>query len=352
MSDSADLRARIAGSVHKSVHLRGRDCDWSEQARGFKEWWHFTVHAPELDLVVNFSLSDELGPTARPGSVIPRVGCLVHRGRWHGDIDSIPRGKVRARRGERLLELAHNRVQFEDGAFQIDVTLQDQPIKLSLRLVPLSLPLQINDFQIQGSAPMNWLVVPRLLATGWVRIGEERFSIEQAPAYHDHNWGGFRWGANFTWEWGYALPTEPSNPWSLVFVRLSDRARVQDFMQGLFVWRSGRQERAFSAGEIAVSHRGLLRQKRVLKLPRVMGLVAPGTVSDVPERFEVEARRDADWLRVRFDAEDLAQIVVPNDDDLGLTVINEVTGTVRVEGVIERERIEFQVRSLFEFLHA
>jgi hypothetical protein len=123
-------------------------------------------------------------------------------------------------------------------------------------------------------------------------------------------------------------------------------------MQGLFVWRSGRQERAFSAGEIAVSHRGLLRQKRVLKLPRVMGLVAPGTVSDVPERFEVEARRDADWLRVRFDAEDLAQIVVPNDDDLGLTVINEVTGTVRVEGVIERERIEFQVRSLFEFLHA
>ena len=82
------------------------------------------------------------------------------------------------------------------------------------------------------------------------------YSLDGSPAYHDHDWGHFRWGRDFAWEWGFSLPEDPSNPWSLVFVRMSDRSRHQAYTQAVFVWRREATHRTFLDHEIGIATRG------------------------------------------------------------------------------------------------
>jgi hypothetical protein len=52
-------------------------------------------------------------------------------------------------------------------------------------------------------------VVPAIRAhgNGWIEAGGERLVLQDAPAYHDHNWGTWRdvhwdWGTAATWDYG------------------------------------------------------------------------------------------------------------------------------------------------------
>ena len=83
-----------------------------------------------------------------------------------------------------------------------------------------------------------------------------------------------------------------------------------------------------------------------------MALVSPGTVTDVPKALEVTARGDGDEVRCRFEAEDVAAVVIPNDHDPGVTVIHEVSGVVAVEGRVRGEDVAMRGRAIFEFLGA
>ena len=83
---------------------------------------------------------------------------------------------------------------------------------------------------------MSWLFVPRLRADGWLRIGGQEHRFEDDLAYHDHNWGRFWWGDDFGWTWGTILPREPDDPWSMVFLQMTDRRRLRFLSQALYVW--------------------------------------------------------------------------------------------------------------------
>ena len=121
-------------------------------------------------------------------------------------------------------------------------------------------------------------------------------------------------------------------------------------MQAVFLWKGPRQHRLFRGRELTVWHEGLLRPRRVFKLPRVMALAHPENVTDVPKRLVVRARRDSDRIDVVFETQDVAQVIIPNDDDLGVTIIHEVAGNVAVEGQVGGERVQLEGPSIFEFL--
>jgi hypothetical protein len=316
-----------------------------------KEWLHFTVHGGELDLVVNFSLSSAAcAPGASPQAVVARTGCLVRHSRWEGDIDTCRPELTRVGRGETHLRLGPNAVRFRDGGFDVSVNLERTPISVQLRLEPSTMPAQINNFVVDGVPALNWLVIPRLRAWGRVSVGSRQFTLENAAAYHDRNWGAFRWGGNFSWEWGYAQAAGDSSPFSLVLARLSDRGRFNDLMRGLFLWRHQHQHRVFSGDELRITHEGLFRAQRPLKVPAVMGLLHQGSASDVPRRYVVRAQRGADRLNVVFETVDVAQVIVPNDGDFGVTIINECRGDVTVEGRVGGEPVAFGGPTIFEFL--
>jgi hypothetical protein len=89
---------------------------------------------------------------------------------------------------------------------------------------------------------------------------------------------------------------------------------------------------------------------RPFTIPNVARLLAPEVVMDVPRRLRIRGTSNGDVLSGSFDGFDLARIVVPNDQDLGTTIIHEVVGRLELEGSIGGEPFRFSGRAVFEFL--
>lgn len=317
---------------------------------GFKEWMHFCIYGDRLDVLINFSEVDDVRPNAPPGRTQARMTVLVRVDRWYGGVEEIAGERVQVRGGRVHAEYGDSAVWFADGRYHLRVRLREHAITADLTLTPVTTPAPIHNVTVGDGPPIHWVVIPRLLATGTVRVGGEAFNLRDAPAYHDHNWGHFRWGRDFAWEWGFGLPATQSNPWSFVFARLSNRSHTRTRMQTLFLWRGARARRVFRDAQVEIQHRGLLHAPRVHKVPAVMGLLIPGAATDVPARVDISARMGDDHVVAVFFPEEVAQVIIPNDDDTGVTIIHEVAGTFNLDANIRGESVAIRCRTIFEFL--
>ena len=320
--------------------------------RGHKEWLHFCIGGDGFDLLVNLSIVDDLRPDAEPGSEIARLCVLSFDGVWRGAITRLDPARVRVSGGAIAADLGDSGIRFVDGAYLLRVRAPEAGVSADLRLSPVTFPSLVNNVRGLDGRPIHWAVVPRSAASGTVTIRDRVHRLDGAPAYHDHNWGSFSWGNNFAWEWGYGLPTSREDPFALVFARLNSRGHTVALMQLFFVWRGDRLLRTFRDHDIETRREGLLRCERPLVLPPVMALAAPGTATDVPARLLVRAAAGADAVEAVFESEHVAQVMLPNDSDLGVTVINEVAGTLTVAGTVAGERIALRNRVVFEVLSA
>ena len=318
-------------------------------AEQHKEWHHFCIVDPAVQVIVNLSLMRPPGSAPAAGDWAARLALLVRDTGWDGDLDTIPNREVRARRGSLDLQFGHNSLAFRDGCYHLSLSLENRPITLQLVLRPLTYPLIRRNTQI-AEGKINWVVVPRLAASGTVIVDRRVYRLDETPAYHDHNWGQWRWGDDFAWQWGFALPAEAENPWCVVFDRMTDRRRSTALELKLSLWKGDRLQRLFFQDEIRLEQSGFVVQPRLDKFPRPMSLLAPERTTDVPRRFTVRAARGDDWLDCCFTAEDIAQIVVPNETNLGVTIINEVGGVLRLTGRIKGEDAAMEGRGFFEFL--
>jgi hypothetical protein len=199
---------------------------------------------------------------------------------------------------------------------------------------------------------MHWFTLPRLWCTGTVVAAGRVHELRGTPAYHDHNWGAFAWGGDYSWQWGFGLPQTLGAPWSVVFLVMRDRHGHHADVRGVFVWRHAREKRLFRDREVRVSETGVWYPEHVHKVPGVMRLLVPGTASAVPARSVIAARGRGDELVCEFRPRALAQVIVPNDVDTGVTVLNETVGQLAVEGRIDGESFAFETESVVEFLGA
>jgi hypothetical protein len=132
---------------------------------------------------------------------------------------------------------------------------------------------------------------------------------------------------------------------------MSDRARLVDRDRKLCIWRGRSLTRVFLEDDVNVRSEGHLRVRNVPRFPSVMSLLAGGTATDTPARLEVSAAAAGDRVSLRFEAEDVAMIAIPNETDLGTTLINEVVGWVRIEAELDGERLSSEGRGVFELVH-
>lgn len=314
---------------------------------GHKEWLHFCAFGPDVDVLLNFSSVDDVHHAGHLEH--HRVTALVRTDHWRGDVKQAE-GPVRVRRGQVGARFGSDVAAWDGEAYHLHATIPKCDLVVDLRLVPMTLPSIVHNVSVGDGPPIHWLVMPRLLATGTVVVDGRRHVLHDVPAYHDHNWGNFRWGRNFAWEWGYILPDDAEVPWSLVFVRLSDRAHARTRMQGLFAWHGSREDRVFRGRQLDIRGEGVFRTDHLTKVPAVMGLLSPGTDTGVPGRMRLLARDGEDHVDVAFQPEEAAQVIIPNDDDDGVTIIHEVAGEVTVEGRIRGRSMSWRSRSIFEFL--
>ena len=95
---------------------------------------------------------------------------------------------------------------------------------------------------------------------------------------------------------------------------------------------------------------GFLTLSRVPKFPRIMSLIAPEVTTDVPRSLEIDAVSGADHIHFCFETQDLAQLIIPNETDLGETTINEAVGVINAAGIIKGQPVDFEGKGFFEFL--
>lgn len=343
--NALDRRA-ITASLASHGFLRRSP--WLHGGRaGHREWLHFAIRAGDLQLVVNVSAVDDLRPAAEPHRERVRVLVLAHDGAgWHGDLDEAGPDERELRGGQLNLRAGATELAFEAGTLRLRGALRRQPVAFDLALAPRTFPSVASNVAIGGEAPIHWLVVPHLAATGTVVVGGRTHALADAPAYHDHNWGHFS-HRDFAWQWGHATD---AGGLSVVLARLLDGAHASTFMQSLLVWRGARQARVFRGDELALRAEGFLRPPRPFTVPRAGALLVGTRASEIPRVLHVRARADGDDLVGAFEAEHVARITVPHDHDLGTTVIHEVIGRLRLAGTLHDRPIESDTPAMFEFL--
>ena len=195
--------------------------------------------------------------------------------------------------------------------------------------------------------------VPRLRADGWLRIGGKEHRLHGDLAYHDHNWGRFRWGDDYGWTWGTILPAEPEDPWSLVFLQMTDRRRLRTLSQALYVWHHDEPAAIFRHAAVQTRSSGRLGRAADCTLPPPMRLLLDGESPGVPERLEITATRAGDTVRGRIPTRGPTRGWHSRARCIwtGRPCSCETGGTARVSGSVNGESVAFVGAGVFEFLH-
>jgi hypothetical protein len=318
----------------------------------FKEWHHYLVQAPDLRILVNFSLMTET-VAGRPPELVPRVIVIVHDGRWTGTVARFAPTDVDVSADLCGLRIGGCRMRVASDGLHVVLDLPDRHVGGELRFTPGDRPQlgRVNN-QPVGAGRISWLFVPRLRAAGWLRVGGVEHRLDGDVAYHDHNWGYFRWGDDFGWEWGSLLPTDPADPWSVVFTRTTDRRRLRCLSQALYVWHHDEPATMFRDGMIAMRSSGLLGRGPDCTLPPPMRLVLGGEATDVPAVVEITAAAAGDTLRAVFRPQSHARLAQPSELCLDRSVVlSEISGAARITGSIGGREVDTVAAGVIEQLH-
>jgi len=316
--------------------------------RGFKEWHHFVVHGRGTRFLINFSLNNEGTDALR---IAPRVIVIAHDERWTGAIERFAESELDVSADLGDLTIGGNRMTVRPDGYRVVIDLPGHDIRGELEFTSVSRPFVVNN-QPVGDGRMCWLFVPRLRANGWLRIGGQEHRVDDELAYHDHNWGRFWWGDDFGWTWGTILPENPRHPWSMVFLQMTDRARLRCLSQALYVWHHDDPAAIFRHAAVTTQSFGSLAGGADCTLPPPMRLLLDGQTPAVPQRLEITAQRAGDTVRAEFHSRSYARLAQPSEMHLDRsTVLCETSGSVRVSGTVKGERVDFVGAGVFEFLH-
>ncbi|MEZ0357517.1 hypothetical protein [Mycobacterium sp. SA01] len=320
------------------------------QPAAFKEWHHFVIHGHGVRVLINFSLNNEVfgAGDIRPA---PRVIVIAHDENWTGAIERFDRHAIEVSPDLGGLAIGNNKMTVEADGYYVSIDLPDNDIRGELHFAATSQPFVVRN-EPAGEGRISWLFVPRLRAQGWLHIGGRDHRFDDELAYHDHNWGRFRWGDDFGWTWATILPTAPDDPWSMVFVEITDRSWLRSVSRSLYVWRHDEPAAIFRHAAVQTRSDGRLARAADCTLPPPMRLLLDGELPGVPARVEVGACRAGDSVHVEFTSRSYARLAQPSEvrPDRS-TVLCETDGTVRVHGTIKGENFTFDGTGVFEFLY-
>jgi hypothetical protein len=339
----AELLPRLDYFRRSPARLGGRG--------GHKEWQYFLVNAGAAHLLINFSLQDDPWAVDPRRAEVARLTVLVRSDAWEGGMERFPESEVHVLPGSIDARFGANTLRFEQGRYLLSVCLREHAVSAELELVPTLRPLLFTNHPLAPGEHLSWVVVPRLEARGTVTLGDRTHHVDGASAYHDHNWGHFRWGGDFSWEWAHALPADAAHPWSAVFARMTDRRRTSVRYQSLFLWRSGGAVRTFRDRDIRVLHQGHFQPARRLTVPPEMALLTPGLACDLPARTELSVATGGDSFHLQFAGEELAQVITPGErEPRTVSVLNELSGRVVSHGCIGGEPFELEATGVHELI--
>jgi hypothetical protein len=318
----------------------------------YKEWHHFVLFdGVERTLIANLSVN---GDVRTRGAGEAKAVLLAHGPEgWSGGVDLFGGDRARLSAGSPALRVGRNRITFRDGRYRVTASLEDSSVAMAAELTPVSASTMIWSDTPVGSGYVNWLIVPDLVATGRARAPGWKGSLSGWRGYHDHNWGRWWWGEDFGWQWGVARDPGAGGDGpalTLVYDRTTDRAGQVAKEHTLTVWRGPELVRIFTRVSLTARARGTFTGEPVRRVPGVMGLLAQGASSGIPETLELDADDGPDHLGVRFEPRSAIEVVIPSELGFGHVRLIETVGTIAVGGRILGEDVEFRSRAVFELM--
>lgn len=308
----------------------------------FQEWLHFCVHTPTHRLVLNYSQRDEPA-----GAALRRVILIYGPDGVRGDVSRCADGGLRS--GAFGLRFASDRVSLRGGRIHLEVTAPALGLALDVALEPVSEPSVTHNSRCGDAPPIHWVFVPHLRAHGAYTLDGVPAPVADAPAYHDHDWGHFGWGDDFSWTWIYAVPRAREDGWAAIAVQLMDRRRRRLRSQGVMLWRDHKLVRVWRDREVRFeAEHG--PPERTLTVPGAAAMLVDGAASAAPRALVVEVAADGERLRLAFERRGLARIVVPDTVGDGVTVIHEADGEVSMRGHVRGQSIDTTAVGMMEVL--
>lgn len=305
------------------------------------EWQHFLVQLPDMHLLVNLSWDQDL---AGGRSIV-----VAWDGAWAGGVEVFQGGRVGIAAGRIDTRLGRTRLTFDGERYHLHLRMDSGDVEADLVFTPTSQPVPSYNLML-GHRPMSWVQLPRLVVDGELRMGGRVHQLARSPAYHDHNWGRFRWADDFSWEWGTIAPKDPEAPWSFALLRTTDRGRRRLRDRVLYVFKRGQRVRLFEPAHIRVRSPGNLAPADVFTVPPAAGLILPGALGDLPTGMTFSARDGDDAVELRVVGRRLARIVIPQEEGVGAVVINQVFVRGEATGQIGGERLEAEGSGVVEMI--
>lgn len=195
---------------------------------------------------------------------------IAHDENWTGAIDRFDGHAIEFSPDLGDLTIGNCRMTVQADGYRVSIDLPENAIQGEVHFAATSEPFVVRN-EPAGDGRISWLFVPRLRATGWLHIGGRQHRFADDLAYHDHNWGRFRWGDDFGWTWGTILPTAPEDPWSMVFVEITDRNWLRSVSRSLYVWRHDEPVAIFRHAAVQTHSIGRLSRPADCTLPRRCG---------------------------------------------------------------------------------
>lgn len=305
----------------------------------FKEWLHLCASGPTGLLLVN--LSHERGGSGSAGRAIivaDRQRSATAQVIEPSEPDWVFEPGVAAAR------VAGCRFDWRGDQAQLELDAPDGSVRGTLALRSAATPAWTGSIPMPTGAELSWVVAPHwTIERGSLWVDGEPVLLDGWQAYHDHNWGRFRWADDFAWEWAYGHPRIGSDPACVVFGRLTDRVCARIASKVLMVWWEGRQVRTFRGADVRVRLVGEVRADDSPPAPGAARLLLPKRPCGVPAVIEVRARRGDDALTVCFETRRVHRLGVPEDGNpIGLRVLHEIHARVQCVGVIGGRAIDMR----------
>jgi hypothetical protein len=311
----------------------------------YKDWLHLILFDGASGLVGIFNVALH-GPPHDPRS--RAVGtALVHLPQqgWLGNVETAAMNDVAVHEngvGLRNVALALDpgvglvmaSARLPDDRLNVDVTAQlDGPT----HSVPVRMRL--------GSGWISWFAAPRLRPRGHVEAAGRTIDLSAAHAYHDHNWGRWRWGEDIGWEWG-CFADQGGGP-LFVYICTTDRDhRRRD--RALLLVHTGGARRTFAGGTVSVHRAGQLALPP-RRLPGALAALHGDRARPLlPAELELWADDGHDFVRLRFRASAAAQIVTAEPTTPGYGFIHEVAGSFEAAGRMNSKELHSEGLAVLE----
>ncbi len=272
------------------------------QAALAKDWWHLNVfdHQHSAIGIINTSLHGN-----PPQGFGVAVGCTLFHdpvNGWCGGVEI--REMALTSIDPTSIGLAYSAMSVRlDGT--VDVSLRLPDVSGTFAAMPVGRRVQVEDRLPFGSGWISWRATPRMTVEGGLTVLGRTLHTSDLSAYHDHNWGRWRWGDDAGWEWATFVASDDGP--TFVLAKTTDRHHRRGVRQ-LIVQLNGREWR-FRDQNIRVIRDGTFTGK-LLRVPGPMAaLRSDRRRPALPAVVQVEAHDAAASLSLAFRANGAAQII-------------------------------------------